>query len=264
MFWPVCYPDETNPNPNPIDDNQVGQGCTWVGHTSGNRRVLEDNMWDRVIQGRVLLLGDLNPHSPLWNPHCQRRVNAKPLEDVIEKFHLLINNESGRSTGPTRRGVSIIDLALSAVELGPLSLWEIPEDFPSLSDQELIVLRWEDMGYDLSSAENGTPTGWDISSFMNAPDKLEDAQKDWISRSLAQRILDQTSSLSDLDEEINWFEKPFFFFFLFPSLTRRTCQNFKSNFFFQAMVEQRSCRSSKSLGERKEKMGESNFRCSKA
>ena len=112
-----------------------------------------------MIQGRVLLLGDMNTHSPLWNPHCQKRINAKPLEELIEKFHLLINNESGQSTRLTSRGVSIIDLALSMVELGLLSLWEIPEDFPSLSDHELIVFWWEDMGYNLLSLRGEKPTG---------------------------------------------------------------------------------------------------------
>lgn len=102
-----------------IYDNRVGQGCTWVGYTPQNRRAMEDILWDRIIRGRVLLLGDMNAHSPLWNPHCQRRINAKPLEELIEKFHLLINNESGRATRPASRGVSIIDLSLSTIELGP-------------------------------------------------------------------------------------------------------------------------------------------------
>lgn len=42
---------------------------------------------------------------------------------------------------------------------------------------------------------------------MKAPDKLKDAQKDWTNRSLTQKILDQISSLSDLDEKVNWLEK---------------------------------------------------------
>lgn len=41
-----------------VYDNRVGQGCTWVGHTSENRRALEDILWDRVIRGRVLILGE--------------------------------------------------------------------------------------------------------------------------------------------------------------------------------------------------------------
>lgn len=84
-------------------DNRVGQGGTWEGNTPRNRRVLDDIIWDRVI------LGDMNAHSPVWNSHCQRRKIAKPLEDIIEKFDLLINNGS-------------------MAELGFLTLWEIPKD----------------------------------------------------------------------------------------------------------------------------------------
>ncbi len=54
-------------------DNRVKQGCTWEGGTPQNRRALEDILWDQVIWGRVLLLGDMNAHSPIWNSHCQRR-----------------------------------------------------------------------------------------------------------------------------------------------------------------------------------------------
>lgn len=96
---------------------------------------------------------------------------------------------------------------MSTIELGPLSLWEIPEDYPSLLDHELIVLRWEDMGYDLSRSEDGTPTGRDIASLISAPDKLENAQKDWTSRSHTRKILDTTSSIKNLDDEVDWFEK---------------------------------------------------------
>ena len=45
-------------------DNQVRQGYTWEGNTPRSRRALEDIIWDRVIRGQVLLLGDVNAHSP--------------------------------------------------------------------------------------------------------------------------------------------------------------------------------------------------------
>ena len=86
----------------------------------------------------MLLLGDINTNSPICNSHCQIRKNAKPLEDLIEKFDLLINNEPGQTTRPASKEISIIDLALSTTELGFLTLWEIPKVYTSLSDHELI------------------------------------------------------------------------------------------------------------------------------
>ena len=110
-----------------------------AAHYTRTRRALEDINWEPVIRGRVLIAGDINALSPVWNPHCYKRQNALVLEELIEKFDLLINNKPGRSTRPSSHNVSIIDLALSTAELGPLTLWEIPEEYPALSDHELIV-----------------------------------------------------------------------------------------------------------------------------
>ena len=94
------------------------------------------------------MAGDINTHSPIWNPHCQRKQNNTILKDLIEQFGLFINNKPGRSTCLSNKEVLVIDLALSSIELGPIILWEIPEQFPLLSNHELIVLRWEDIDYD--------------------------------------------------------------------------------------------------------------------
>lgn len=57
-----------------------------------------------------------------------------------------MNNDPDYATRPSSQGmISIIDLALSSAELGPLCIWEIPEEYPSLSDHELILLGWEDI-----------------------------------------------------------------------------------------------------------------------
>lgn len=45
----------------------------------------------------------------------------------------------------TSPGISIIDLALRSPDLGPLRVWEIPEEYSSLSDHELILSEWEDI-----------------------------------------------------------------------------------------------------------------------
>lgn len=120
---------------------------------------------------------------------------------------MLINNESGRTTRPASDGVYIIDLALSTAELGFLTLWEIAKDYPSLSDHELISLRWEDTSYDLPSKEAAVPTGWDTYGLTKSSDNLESARIDWIGQSKSQKLLDQTSNQKDLDKEVGWVEK---------------------------------------------------------
>ncbi len=140
-------------------DNIVGQRHTWQGHTTVTRRAIEDFSWNIILQGRVLLLGDMNAHSPSWNPHCIRRQNSRPLEDLIDKYELIINNNTDYPTRPRSQGISIINLALSTASLGPLTLWEIPEEYPSVSDHELILLQWEDLRHSESQAMPKMNTG---------------------------------------------------------------------------------------------------------
>ena len=152
------------------------------------------------------MAGDVNAHSSIWNPHCRRRQNATILEDLIEQFGLLVNNEPGRITQPLSREVSIIDLALSSAQLGPLTLWKIPEEHPSCSDYELIVLRWEDVEYNLTNKSCGKITGWDIQGLIGDKNKLQAAQSEWTNLSQNRHIIDNFCTQQDLDGEVSWVE----------------------------------------------------------
>lgn len=85
---------------------------------------------------------------PMWNPHCQTRENAGPLEELVESYELIVNIDRDYAARPASQGrISNIDLVLSSrtPESGPLFLWEILEEYPSLSDHELIfwdVMIW--------------------------------------------------------------------------------------------------------------------------
>ena len=48
-------------------DNWLGIGHCWQGGSERQRRALEDVQWEQVMEGRCLLVGDFNTHSPLWN-----------------------------------------------------------------------------------------------------------------------------------------------------------------------------------------------------
>lgn len=161
-----------------VYDNWIERGCTWDGGIGRTRRALEDINWEPVIRGRVLITGVINAHSPLWNPHCQRRQNAAILEDFINQFALIINKKPGRSTRLTSQGVSVIDLALSTMELGLLTLWEIPKDYPALSDHELILLHWEDINYNLFQPNISKAIGCDIQGLIEDKHKFSKAQKE--------------------------------------------------------------------------------------
>ena len=187
-------------------DNRVGRGCTWDGGIDRVRRALEDVNWEPVIQGRVLIAKDINAHSPVWNSYCHEKQNASVLEEIIDEYGLLVNNEPGRSTRPVSQGISVIDLALSTTALGPLTLWEIPEEYPALSDHELILLRWEDIDHSLSQSNTSRATGWDIQGPMEDKNQFNKAKKAWITQSRERPILDQICSRPILDLEVEWIE----------------------------------------------------------
>ena len=167
---------------------------------------MEDINWEPVIRGCVLIAGDINAHSPMWNPHCHQKQNTSILEDIIDQYGLLINNEPGRSTRPMSQGISVIDLALSTAVLRPLTLWEISEKYPALSDHELILLRWEDIDVSLSQPNTAKATGWDIQGLIGDKDQLIKAKKAWVSKSCKRPILDQKCNSSALDQEVKWIE----------------------------------------------------------
>ncbi len=78
--------------------------------------------WGPVIRVWVLIARDINAHSSIWNPYYHHKQNTSLLEEMIDQYGLLVNNKPGRSTRPISQGISVIDLALSTLELGPLTL----------------------------------------------------------------------------------------------------------------------------------------------
>lgn len=51
-----------------VYDNKLREGYPWQRSTTRVRRAIEDMSWRLIIQGRVLIVGDVNAHSTIWNP----------------------------------------------------------------------------------------------------------------------------------------------------------------------------------------------------
>lgn len=98
-------------------DNKVDRGQLWEGPSTLVHRVIQDIPWNLIIRGRVLITGDMNARSPMWNRRCHQRQNAGPLEELIETYKLLVNNNTDFPTRSSSRGVLIIDLALISSDL---------------------------------------------------------------------------------------------------------------------------------------------------
>lgn len=103
-------------------DNNICKGCLWQGSSSTVRRAIQDISWRLVIWGRVLIVGDTNAHSSMWNLHCRQKVNAGPLDELIESYELTVNNDTDFPTRPSSTGISTVDPALTSPDLGLLQV----------------------------------------------------------------------------------------------------------------------------------------------
>ncbi len=143
----------------------------------------------------------------MWNPDCRQNVNAGPLKEFIKSYELIVNNDTNFPPRPSSLGISIIDLALTSSDLGLLRIWEIPEEYPSLSDYELILMKWEDI--DILSQRNNhiAISGWSIKNLLEDNELLEAMQSDWKRYDGDHQLLDLHCAKQELDKEVEWFEK---------------------------------------------------------
>jgi len=187
-------------------DNWVGGDCVWQGDSTQRRRAIEDVNWVELIQGRTLLLGDFNAHSLLWNPQARARSNAAPLEALIERFELLVENDPDVPTRPkTTPGISIIDLALTTRELGPLECWTVDTEHQTGSDHELIVLEWAPVNKARPDSSLEI-TGWHIQALQSDAAALKLAAADWEVRTALRPELGSNCTREEAIEEAEWLQ----------------------------------------------------------
>lgn len=60
-----------------------------------------------------------------------------------------------------------------------MSLWEIPENYPSLLDHKLILLQWENLPSDNSNLNFALKTGWNIQNLLQDKISLKAAKNKW-------------------------------------------------------------------------------------
>lgn len=145
-----------------IYNNKFGRRQLWERSSTIMWQAIQDIPWKQIIQGQVVIVGDMNAHSTIWNPHYCQKQNASSLEKLIKTYKLMINNDTNFPTHWLSQSLSTIDLALTNSELGPLWVWEIPKKYPSLSNYELIIIEWEDMQIDNKSKKRTIMRSWNI------------------------------------------------------------------------------------------------------
>ena len=86
-------------------------------------------------------------------------------------------------------------------------MWEIPEDYPSLSDHELILMEWEDINAHGQKNTQAASTGWSIKTLLENNQQLKAAQSKWKKINTDHQLLGQLCTKQELDKEAEWFEK---------------------------------------------------------
>ena len=71
----------------------------------------------------------------------ERPIGARPLEELLDKYNLVVINEEGVATRRSSEKVSIIDLAITLPSLNDSMTWYIlGKAYSLISDYELIVV----------------------------------------------------------------------------------------------------------------------------
>ena len=87
-----------------------------------------------------------------------------------------------------------------------LDSWLIEEEFSTPSDHELIVFSWLDLNTDQLKPCNQEITGWDIDKLLKDEKQLELAYLYWKKESENRLIIDNLSTINELEDEAVWLE----------------------------------------------------------
>ena len=127
---------------------------------SKNNRPAQRAAWGEIAwHKRVIVAGDINACSKMWNPRTTRPRNNAFWVQLIQERELVIWNSEEETRMGAGAGIhSIIDLTLSSPEV--VLNWSMAP--ATGSDHEL--LHWEVLGAaSLGDATSTAMTGWDIS-----------------------------------------------------------------------------------------------------
>ena len=85
-------------------------------------------------------------------------------------------------------------------------MWEIPEEYPSLSDHELILMEWENVEIEDHGKKQAIMSGWSIQKLLEDEKLLYAAKEEWEKTGIGRPHLGFLSTKEDLDKEVEWFE----------------------------------------------------------
>jgi hypothetical protein len=161
----------------------------------------------RLIVSRTILAGDFNARSPVWDPWVAGRQNAGPVERLIERHELILNNNDCQPTRIGRNCRSIIDLTLSTRKVGTLATWEIDSDRATTSDHEVIVFAWAPLN-NMTVAKGATAApNWNIDRLCADEQATGEAGEYWHMLCEGRSPVEaQSATVEELEAEAIWIQ----------------------------------------------------------
>jgi len=144
------------------------------GRQGGSReRLAQRANWEAITRhSQVIIAGDMNAHSHMWNGRVTSRRNAPFWENLISDHSLVVwNSEEATRVGSDNHSIINLTLSSPGVELN----WSIHSEEATSSDHEVIM--WEILGATPNIRDSSKEvTGWDISGWSGAG-RSEEEQK---------------------------------------------------------------------------------------
>lgn len=181
--------------------NVYNQTCQSDNERTSTRPAKGPRRDELLSAKNVVICGDFNTHSPMWNEKCSQRRDSSFLEGLVEQHNLQIINNGQTTWSTIREGKhieSIIDITLArgqgVEDISARTMIEETEEIGS--DDTMIEVEWG------RKSPNGTSqkiTGGNIDGMQ-----VEDSQQvkeEWQRWSGDRKILSNESTVSEVEEE---------------------------------------------------------------
>lgn len=99
------------------------------------------------------------------------------MEEILDYYNLLVNNKVRHYPQLMSEGILVINQIQFTAELGFLTLWEILEEYPTLLDPQLILLRRKDINISLFLFNIGRTTRLNIQGLIKDENQFGEAKK---------------------------------------------------------------------------------------
>ena len=109
---------------------------------------------------RIIFINNFNAYNSKWNHICERLIGVRLLEELLDKYNLIVINEEGVIIRRLLEKVFIIDLIIILSSLSDSMTWCIlGKVYSSMLDYKLIIVGWSDLVEDLAILDKDRATG---------------------------------------------------------------------------------------------------------